>query len=63
MWGEDLIEFFDQIYRVDSRYALLFVSRFYAQKMWTRHERRSALARGLAQDDAGGFVYKSATAH
>jgi len=48
-WGEDLVEYFDQIYRLRSRYAILFVSRHYAAKMWTRHERRSALARGLQQ--------------
>lgn len=51
MWGEDLIEYFDQIYRLKSRYAILFVSRHYAAKMWTRHERRSALARGLEQSE------------
>lgn len=52
MWGEDLVEYFDRIYRLKSRYALLFVSQRYAQKMWTRHERRSALARGLDQEAA-----------
>jgi hypothetical protein len=49
MWGEDLIEFFDKVYRVQSRYAVVFVSRHYADRMWARHERRSALARGLEQ--------------
>lgn len=51
MWGEDLIEYFDQIYRLKSRYAILFISHHYATKMWTRHERRSALARGLEQSE------------
>ncbi|MDQ2838952.1 MAG: TIR domain-containing protein [Actinomycetota bacterium] len=51
MWGADLVEYFDQIYRLKSRYALLFVSQSYASKMWTRHERRSALARGLEQEE------------
>jgi hypothetical protein len=51
MWGEDLIEYFDQIYRLKSRYAVLFISHHYAAKMWTRHERRSALARGLQQSE------------
>jgi hypothetical protein len=48
-WGEDLIEYFDNIYRKTSRYAVIFISRHYAEKMWTRHERRSALARGLTE--------------
>ena len=52
MWGEDLIEYLDQIYRVKARYAIMFISRFYAEKMWTRHERRSALARALEQRSA-----------
>src|SRR5580658_6605423 len=45
LWGEDLVEYLDQIYRVKARYTIMFISRFYAEKMWTRHERRSALAR------------------
>jgi hypothetical protein len=49
LWGQDLVEYFDQIYRLKSRYAIIFISHHYAAKMWPRHERRSALARGLEQ--------------
>jgi hypothetical protein len=52
MWGEDLIDYLDQVYRLKARYAIIFISRFYAEKMWTRHERRSALARALQQRSA-----------
>ena len=52
MWGEDLVEYLDQIYRLKARYVIMFISRFYAEKMWTRHERRSALARALEQRSA-----------
>lgn len=52
MWGEDLIEYFDQVYRERSRYVIMFVSTHYANKMWTRLERRSALSRGLEQAHA-----------
>lgn len=48
-WGEELPEFFDKVYRLRSRYTIIFVSRHYATKMWPRHERRSALARALEQ--------------
>jgi len=48
-WGEDLVEYFDAIYRTRSRYAVLFISRHYAEKAWPRAERRSALARALEQ--------------
>ena len=30
---------------------MMFISRHYVKKMWTRHERRSALARALVQRD------------
>ena len=52
MWGEDLVEYLDDIYRNRSRYAIIFISRFYAEKLWTRHERRSALARALEERSA-----------
>lgn len=42
-WGEDLVEYFDGVFRKRSRYAILFVSRHYAEKEWPRQERRSAL--------------------
>ncbi|MBO9533768.1 MAG: TIR domain-containing protein [Solirubrobacteraceae bacterium] len=51
MWGKDLGEFLDQIYREASRFCLMFISEAYAAKSWTRHERRSALARALEQDE------------
>lgn len=49
LWGKDLIEHFDRIYRVASRYCVMFISAAYAAKAWTRHERRSALARALTE--------------
>jgi hypothetical protein len=50
VWGKDLAEHFDHIYRTASRYCVMFVSAAYAAKPWTRHERRSALARALIED-------------
>lgn len=49
LWGHDLGEYFDYIYRRGSRYCLMFISSDYAEKVWTRHERRSALARVLEE--------------
>jgi hypothetical protein len=40
-WGEDLYEYFDAVYRLRSRFAILFTSKHYAEKMWPRHERRA----------------------
>jgi len=50
LWGKDLVEHFDHIYREASRYCVMFVSEAYARKPWTRHERRSALARAIEED-------------
>jgi hypothetical protein len=49
LWGKDLVEHFDRVYRKQGRFCIMFVSRYYAEKMWTRHERRSALARALEE--------------
>jgi hypothetical protein len=48
-WGEDLVEYFDAVYRKKARYAILFISRHYVESEWARHERRSALARALTE--------------
>lgn len=45
LWGKDLAVFFDDIYRIQSRYCVIFVSPDYVDRMWTTVERRSALAR------------------
>lgn len=47
MWGEDLGDFLDAIYRKRARYAVVFISRHYAEKAWPSHERKSALARAI----------------
>jgi len=49
LWGKDLVEFFDSVYRKKSRYCVMFISREYRDRMWTTHERRSALARALEE--------------
>lgn len=51
-WGEDGVEYFTNVYMNRARYAVMFVSRFYAEKMWTNVERRSALARAASQKSA-----------
>lgn len=45
LWGKDLAVFFDEVYRKESRYCLILVSNEYTSRMWTNHERRSAVAR------------------
>jgi hypothetical protein len=49
LWGKDLPEHFDSVYRRQGRFCVMFISRHYAENVWTRHERRSALARALEE--------------
>lgn len=48
-WGEDGVEYFTDVYMNRARFAVVFVSQRYAEKMWTNVERRSALARAASQ--------------
>jgi len=50
LWGKNLVEHLDEIYRKESRFCVMFVSAHYAQRMWTRHERRAAFDRALVSD-------------
>ncbi|WP_203718962.1 toll/interleukin-1 receptor domain-containing protein [Asanoa siamensis] len=50
LWGKDLYSHLDYVYRKASRYCVLFISKAYAQKVWTNHERRSAQARALEEN-------------
>lgn len=52
LWGKDLVVLFDGIYRKQSKYCVMFVSKSYVERMWTNHERRSAQARALEEKGA-----------
>lgn len=51
LWGKNLAEHFEYVYRKASRACVMFISKEYSEKPWTRHERRSALARALEEDE------------
>ncbi|MDY9922763.1 toll/interleukin-1 receptor domain-containing protein [Methanobacterium sp.] len=46
-WGKDLYIHFDEIYRKKARYCVMFLSKSYAGKLWTDHERENAQARAF----------------
>jgi hypothetical protein len=50
LWGKDLYEHLDDIYRNAARYCVLFISKHYAKRLWTNHERRSAQARAFREN-------------
>jgi hypothetical protein len=51
MWGKDLTEYLSQIYGKLSHYCVMFISENYAEKVWTRHEKRSALERAIKEKE------------
>jgi len=50
LWGKDLYERLDQIYRTQAEYCVMFISKDYAKKLWTNHERKSAQARAFKEN-------------
>ncbi|SRR6266581_5260198 len=50
LWGKDLYEHLDYVYRMAARFCVLFVSRHYGSKLWTNHERRSIQARAFREN-------------
>ena len=49
LWGKNLSEYLDTIYRQSGKYCVMFISRHYAERPWTIHERRMALDRALQE--------------
>jgi hypothetical protein len=50
LWGKDGAEFFHQLFNTGTAYVVMFISKDYVAKKWTRHERRSALSRAIAEE-------------
>ncbi|MDP3041495.1 MAG: TIR domain-containing protein [Candidatus Omnitrophota bacterium] len=48
-WGKSLPEHFDEIYRKQAQYCVMFISEHYARKVWPNFEKRSALAREVVE--------------
>lgn len=51
LWGKDLYIYLDEVYRQESMFCIMFLSRHYANKAWTNHERESAQARAFQQHE------------
>ena len=50
LWGKDLYAHLDDVYQNAARYCVLFVSKHYAKKLWSNHERESAQARAFREN-------------
>ena len=49
LWGKDLYTHLDDVYRKRAKSCVVFISRHYADKVWTNHERKSAQARAFKE--------------
>lgn len=49
LWGKDLYEHLVDVYRNRAQYTVMFVSKYYREKLWTNHERRAAQSRALEE--------------
>ena len=49
LWGKDLSEFLGHVYGGEARYCIMFISKNYAEKAWTTHEKRTALAKAIKE--------------
>jgi hypothetical protein len=50
LWGANLYDKLDEIYRTKALFCVIFISKDYAAKVWTNHERKSAQARALQEN-------------
>lgn len=49
LWGKDLYQHLQSVYRDSAEYCIVFVSEAYGKKLWTRHELKQAQARAFKE--------------
>lgn len=49
LWGKNLFEYLQTVYKEKAKYTVMFASEAYAKKVWTNHERRSMQERALLE--------------
>jgi len=50
LWGEDLFSYLDELYRFRATFCVVFISKQYAKKLWTNHERKAAQAKAFSDN-------------
>src|SRR5688500_14340455 len=50
LWGKDLYQHLQAVYRDQAQYCVIFVSKAYALKLWTKHELKQAQARAFQEN-------------
>jgi hypothetical protein len=49
LWGKNLYEYLSDIYQNKALYTIMFISKSYARKLWTNHERQAMQARAFQE--------------
>jgi hypothetical protein len=49
LWGKDLYQHLQVVYRDKAQFCIILVSKAYAKKLWTRHELKQAQARAFKE--------------
>lgn len=50
LWGKDLYQYLQSIYRDQAQYCVIFFSKNYLKKSWTRHELKQAQERAFSEN-------------
>lgn len=50
LWGKDLYQHLNDVYKNKCQYCIIFISEHYAKKLWTKHELKSAQARAFNEN-------------
>jgi hypothetical protein len=50
MWGKDMYAYLDDVYCNRAKFTVMFISKYYAKKLWTNHERQSAQERAFTEN-------------
>lgn len=51
LWGKNLYTYLTDVYQNKARYCVMFLSKNYAAKLWTNHEREAAQARAFRENE------------
>ena len=51
LWGKDLYTYLSELYSKRTRFCIVFMSKHYAEKCWTIHERKAAQSRALEEGE------------
>ncbi len=52
LWGENLYDYLHKVYSEKAQYCIMLISKHYASKAWTNHERQSAQERAFRERQA-----------